>query len=62
MKPTDEQWHRRHAVQLASQLPEDPHDAREILRLTLLLFGTFLTPAPPKASASMPDNVTTLRK
>jgi len=37
-----ETWHRRHAVQLASQLPDDLDDARIIIRLTQELLDSFL--------------------
>jgi len=26
-------WHRRHAIQIAAQLPEDPKDAMVVLQL-----------------------------
>jgi len=28
-------WHRRHAIHIASQLPEDPEDALAVLRAAL---------------------------
>jgi hypothetical protein len=37
-----ESWHRRHAVMLASQLPEGIEDARIVLRLTTELVNDFL--------------------
>jgi hypothetical protein len=39
----EEAWHRRHAVMLASQLPECTDDALIILRLTAQLVTDFLT-------------------
>jgi hypothetical protein len=39
----EEAWHRRHAVMLASQLPENTNDALIILRLTTQLVTDFLT-------------------
>jgi hypothetical protein len=44
-------WHRRHAVMLASQLPEDVADSVIILRLTMELTEGFLTgdDKPPPA-------------
>jgi hypothetical protein len=38
----DEAWHRRHAIMLASQLPECTDDALIILRLTTQLVTSFL--------------------
>jgi hypothetical protein len=35
-------WHRRHAVMLASQLPEDTSDALIVLRLAIELAEGFL--------------------
>lgn len=35
-------WHRRHAIQLASQLPEGTEDAMIILRLMTQLVTDFL--------------------
>ena len=43
--PKVETWHRRHAVMLASQLPECTDDALIILRLTAQLVTDFLTQA-----------------
>jgi hypothetical protein len=44
-RPKEEAWHRRHAVMLASQLPECTDDALIILRLTNQLVTDFLTQA-----------------
>ncbi|OSJ16831.1 hypothetical protein BST63_10605 [Bradyrhizobium canariense] len=40
MKP--ENWHRRHALQLACQLPEDSADALIVLRMATQLVTGFL--------------------
>lgn len=39
-----ENWHRRHAIQIAAQLPEDPADALRVLELTKQLVEEFLGP------------------
>ena len=39
-----EPWHRRHAVSLAAQLPDDMDDALLILTLTINLVADFLHP------------------
>ncbi|SFH82101.1 hypothetical protein [Bradyrhizobium sp. cf659] len=38
----EELWHRRHAVQIVSALPEDPEDALAVLRLAMQLVTGFL--------------------
>jgi hypothetical protein len=38
----EENWHRRHAIMLASQLPEDPEDALAVLRLATELVTGFM--------------------
>lgn len=40
-------WHRRHAIQLASQLPEGTEDAMIILRLMTQLVTDFLDAPEP---------------
>ncbi|MFB9264104.1 hypothetical protein ACFFWD_13125 [Bradyrhizobium erythrophlei] len=46
--------HRRHALQLACQLPEDSEDALIVLRLTTQLVTDFLAvDEPEKKSASV---------
>jgi hypothetical protein len=45
-----ESWLRRQAIQIAAQLPEDPNDALEVLRLTTSLVESFLR-APAQARA-----------
>jgi hypothetical protein len=47
-----ETWHRRHALTLASQLPDDRGDALAVLDCVRELVATFLqsdTPDPAKA-------------
>ena len=39
----EENWHRRHAIQLASQLPEGTEDALAVLRLAAELVTGFLS-------------------
>jgi hypothetical protein len=43
-----ENWLRRHAVQIAAQLPEDPNDALAVLELTRSLVETFLKEPQPR--------------
>ena len=48
-----EHWHRRHALSLAGQLPDDPGDALAVLDCVRELVVTFLyadTPDPAKAT------------
>ena len=46
----EDNWHRRHAVMLASQLPEGTEDALAILRLaTELVTGFLAAPSPVKS-------------
>lgn len=40
--PKGEAWHRKHAIQLAAQLPDDPEDALLVLELTKQLVDKFL--------------------
>jgi hypothetical protein len=42
--PKIEPWHRRHALQLASQLPEKIEDARLVIKATQELLEDFLAP------------------
>ncbi|XIA66852.1 hypothetical protein ACFIOY_13710 [Bradyrhizobium sp. TZ2] len=50
----EENWHRRHAVMLASQLPEETEDALAVLRLaTQLVTGFLAGPSPMKKPASV---------
>jgi hypothetical protein len=43
MQRSNDAWHRRQAVAIASTLPEDISDARTILRLTMELLDGFLS-------------------
>ena len=48
-----EQWHRRHALMIASQLPDGKGDARAVLDCVKEVVVTFLqldTPEPAKAA------------
>jgi hypothetical protein len=46
-----ESWHRRHAVMLASQLPDGIEDALIILRLITELVNDFLAQPEPERPA-----------
>lgn len=49
-------WHRRQALMLASQLPEDVTDARLIIEAVRELLDTFMVEEAPKA-VERPTNV-----
>lgn len=49
-------WHRRHAIMLASQLPEDRADAELVLQAVQELMETFLKPQTPNQERQK-DNV-----
>lgn len=49
-------WHRRHAMIIAGQLPEDPVDAALVLQAVQELMDTFLNRAPAQEQ-KRPDNV-----
>jgi hypothetical protein len=53
-------WHKRHALMLAGQLPDNASDARAILREVQNLVDTWLhapeTPAPSKVLTLLRDN------
>lgn len=49
----EENWHRRHAVMLASQLPEKTEDALAVLRLATQLVTDFLA-EPDEAPKAAP--------
>lgn len=53
-----ETWHRRQAIVLASQLPEDTTDAKMVLEAVQELVETFLVREP---AAPLPANVVSLR-
>lgn len=44
-------WHRRHALLLASQLPDNPEDARLVVKAVAELLETFLAQAPKETAA-----------
>jgi|1185.fasta_scaffold53357_2 hypothetical protein len=49
----EENWHRRHAIILASQLPEDTEDALAVLQLATELVTSFMAgPSPMKKPAA----------
>jgi hypothetical protein len=54
-----ENWHKRHAIQLASQLPDNASDANAIIRELQHLVDTWLhvavAPAPSKIIALLRD-------
>jgi len=43
----EENWHRRHAIMLAGQLPDDKEDALTVLRLATQLVTDFLVEPEP---------------
>jgi hypothetical protein len=45
-----ENWHKRHALVLAGQLPENPEDARAVLREVQNLVGWLYVAEPPAPS------------
>ncbi len=49
-------WHKRHALLLASQLPEDQTDARMVVQALRELLETFMAEAPSQA-ADLASNV-----
>ena len=51
-----ENWHKRHALQLACQLPDNASDAKAVLRAVEDLVDSWLHPA----EASPPSKVVTL--
>lgn len=48
----EETWHRRQAVMLASQLPEEPEDALAVLRLVTQLVTEFLSVGEPEKKSA----------
>jgi hypothetical protein len=40
-------WHRRHAIQIAAQLPDNPQDALLVLEYARQLVEFFLADRPP---------------
>ncbi len=49
-------WHKRHALLLASQLPEDQTDARMVVQALRELLETFMAEAPSQV-ADLASNV-----
>lgn len=45
-------WHRRHAVQLAAQLPDDTDDGLIILRLATQILTDFLSVDEPEKKSA----------
>jgi hypothetical protein len=48
-----ESWHRRHAVMLASQLPDNTEDALSVLRMAIQLVEQFLAEGEEPAKRSV---------
>lgn len=48
-----ENWHKRHALQLASQLPENASDANAIIRELQHLVNTWLHVEPAQAPSKI---------
>lgn len=46
------QWHRRHAISIASQLPENPEDALLVLEEARLLVESYLVGIPEQEPES----------
>jgi len=44
-------WHRRHALLIASQLPENQEDARLVIQAITELLDTFMAPVPGEEPA-----------
>jgi hypothetical protein len=57
---SDNNWHKRHALQLACQLPDNADDARAVLREVQSIVDTWLhpvsAPVPNKVVALVRDN------
>jgi hypothetical protein len=50
-------WHRRQALMLASQLPENSADARLVIQAVTELLDTFMTEPADTADTDRPSNV-----
>jgi hypothetical protein len=50
-------WHRRQALMLASQLPENSADARLIIQAVTELLDTFMSDTADTADTDRPSNV-----
>lgn len=58
-KPHNHEWRKRHALQIASQLPEQHDDALAIMALVQELVDGFL--APPKDGRRKPQGAVLVR-
>jgi hypothetical protein len=58
MRPTMEAWHRRQAIVLASQLPDNIEDARPVLEALREVVEGFLA---PKATLEQRPSATVVR-
>lgn len=50
--PDDHNWRRRHAIQIAAQLPENVEDALAVLELAKQLVQDFLCEGQPRLSST----------
>lgn len=50
MPETPQSWHKRHALNIVAQLPDNAQDAALVLTLAQHLFTTFLQEAPQSAT------------
>lgn len=57
MKKADHNWRRRHAIQIAAQLPESPEDALVVLELARELVEGFLQGRQARAPLPVPAPV-----
>ena len=55
--PEEQAWLRRHAVQIAAQLPENPADALVVLDFARLLVVEFLSPVHDLADRAVGGDV-----
>jgi hypothetical protein len=56
-KPARSEWHRRLALGLSAQLPDNAEDARAVLHCLEKLVETFLYPRPPAGGGEVQDRV-----
>jgi hypothetical protein len=57
MKPERSEWHRRLALGLSAQLPDNAEDARAVLDCVAELVETFLYPRPAAGADEGQDRV-----
>ena len=50
-------WQKRHAIQIASQLPDDPQDALAVLAYAKVLVEQFLCTTGPQPASVVPFKV-----